>query len=289
MVSTQNQMQVFENKTFGKIRATTIDGEPWFVAADVCDYFGVTNRNRVMQAIDEDEKGGTQMYTPGGMQTVTILSEAGLYSLLFALQPKKARGVSDEYIQQRYAQLKAFKRWITHEVIPSIRRTGGFVADADAFLMNYLPNADEQTKLMFRAQLSVIRDLDNKVARQNRLIEEQVQEISDMKPKASYCDHVLATNNVVPISIIAKDYGMSAQAMNKKLNELGIQYPCRGTWIPYAKYQKCGYTKTRTFLYDDGHGGSGSGVHTCWTQKGRMFLYDELKKEGILPVMEQEE
>lgn len=123
-----DMMQIFTNKA-KDVRVLAVKGEPWFVVSDVCKYFGVTNRNRVMQALDDDEKGGTQMMTPGGMQNVAIVSEAGLYSLLFALQPTKARGVSDEYIEARCAELKAFKRWITHDVIPAIRKHGLYTVD----------------------------------------------------------------------------------------------------------------------------------------------------------------
>ena len=128
----ENSLQVFTNEQFGQIRTINQNGEPWFVAADVCDFFQVTNRNRVMQQVDQADKGGTQMNTPGGKQTLTIINEAGLYDLLFALQPTKARGVSDEYVNERIAQLKAFKRWITHEVIPAIRKHGMYATPETA-------------------------------------------------------------------------------------------------------------------------------------------------------------
>lgn len=100
------------------------DGELWVVANDVCDYFGETNRNRAMQNLDDDEKGYTQMNTPGGLQELAVVNEAGLYSLLFAMQPQKARGADEEYINERIEKLRAFKRWVTHEVLPSIRKYG---------------------------------------------------------------------------------------------------------------------------------------------------------------------
>lgn len=127
-----NEIKIFTNEQFGQIRTIDQGGEPWFVAADVCDFFQVTNRNRVMQQVDQADKGGTQMDTPGGKQTLTIINEAGLYDLLFALQPTKARGVSDEYVNERIAQLKSFKRWITHEVIPTIRRHGMYATPETA-------------------------------------------------------------------------------------------------------------------------------------------------------------
>ena len=124
----ENQMQVFNNEQFGDVRTVLKDGEPWFVVADVCAYFGVANRNRIMQTVDSEDKGGTQMDTPGGVQTVAIVNESGLYSVLFALQPTKARGVSKEHIEKRRKELHDFRRWITHEVIPAIRKTGGYIA-----------------------------------------------------------------------------------------------------------------------------------------------------------------
>ena len=121
-----NGIQVFENSDFGKVRVVERNGEPWFVAADVCTYFGVTNRNRIMQAVDAEDKGGTQMDTPGGIQTLAVVNESGLYSMLFALKPTKARGVSEEHIAERQTKIHNFKRWVTHEVIPSIRKTGTY-------------------------------------------------------------------------------------------------------------------------------------------------------------------
>ena len=183
------QIAVFK-KEMQDVRVFNISGEPWFSVADVCDYFKVTNRNRVMQQIDDDEKGGTQMDTPGGKQTISIVSEAGLYSLLFALQPQKARGVSDEYIESRITELRAFKRWITHEVIPTIRKTGGYVANDDLFLRTYLPNVDEATREMFRSTLSTVRAL-------NARIEQD-------RPKVLFADAVATSKTSILIGDLAK-------------------------------------------------------------------------------------
>lgn len=122
------RIKFFENEEFGKVRTVTIDGESWFVAADVCNIFGETNRNRAMQSLDSSEKGYTQMDTPGGKQRVAIVNEPGLYSLLLAMQPSKARGVSDQYIALRQEKLKGFKRWVTSEVLPALRKGAGLEA-----------------------------------------------------------------------------------------------------------------------------------------------------------------
>ena len=120
-----NELQIFTyNDT--EIRTVEKDDGLWWVAKDVCEVFGETNRNRAMQALDKDEKGYTQIDTPGGKQQMAIVNEPGLYALLFAMQPEKARGVDDDYIETRAKALKDFKRWVTHEVLPSIRKTGEY-------------------------------------------------------------------------------------------------------------------------------------------------------------------
>ena len=106
-----------------------------------------------------------------------------------------------------------------------------------------------------------------------------------MQPKASYYDLILQNKNTVPITQIAKDYGMSGRKFNEFLHELGVQYKFRKTWLLYQHYAECGYTQSRTYAIDE----SRSVMHTYWTQKGRLFLYDLLKNEGILPVIEQED
>lgn len=121
-----NDIKIFNNDQFGEIRTIVKNGEPLFVLKDVCNVFGEQNYRRVAQRLDEDEKGVSQINTPGGAQNMTLVTEAGLYTALFNMQPTKARGVSDEYIEKRCAELKAFKRWVTHDVLPAIRKTGKY-------------------------------------------------------------------------------------------------------------------------------------------------------------------
>jgi phage antirepressor YoqD-like protein len=112
----------------------------------------------------------------------------------------------------------------------------------------------------------------------------QKQQIAELQPKASYYDLILQNKNTVPVTQIAKDYGMSGRAFNKLLHELGIQYKLRETWLLYQDYANQGYTQSRTHAIDADR----SVMHTYWTQKGRLFLYDLLKsRRGILPVIER--
>lgn len=116
---------------------------------------------------------------------------------------------------------------------------------------------------------------------------QQQQIIGELKPKATYYDLVLQSTGLTPISLIAKDYGMSAVNLNKRLHEFGVQYKQSDTWLLYAKYQDKGYTQSKTQTYQKGDGTTGTRLHTQWTQKGRLFLYDLLKQNDILPVIER--
>lgn len=116
---------------------------------------------------------------------------------------------------------------------------------------------------------------------------EQQKVISDLQPKASYYDIILQCKDLIATTTIAKDYGMSARTLNTKLHEMGIQYKQGNIWILYAKYQMEGYMKFKTHNYPDSDGVQHAREHAYWTQKGRLFLYDELKKEGIVPLIEK--
>lgn len=114
------------------------------------------------------------------------------------------------------------------------------------------------------------------------------QQISELQPKASYYDFVLQCKGILAIGIIAKDYGKSAQWLNKLLHELGVQYNQSGVWLLYSKYADKGYTQTKTHPFVRTDGTPDSGVQTYWTQKGRLFIYELLKNNGYLPNIEKE-
>lgn len=116
----------------------------------------------------------------------------------------------------------------------------------------------------------------------------QEQQIAELKPKASYYDLVLQCKDLLSMTEIAKDYGMSAKGMNKLLHDLGVQYKQSGIWFLYSKYQSNGYTQTKTQNYSKPDGSQGVTTHTYWTQKGRLFLYELLKANEILPMIEIE-
>lgn len=253
-----DNIQVFSNDQFGQVRTVFKDGEPWFVAADVCRALSIANPSDALRRLDDDEKALVSIEgLSRGNDSGNIVNEPGLYSLVLG---------------SRKPEAKAFKRWITHEVIPTIRKTGGYVNNEDMFVESYFPHADEFTKTFLRAQLTEVRMAQ--------------KEIEQLKPKAAYYDIVLRNPNVVPISVIAKDYGMSAQSMNALLHDMGIQYRCANKyWLPYQKHASKGYTHSSTYLDKQGN----THMQTNWTQEGRLFIYEQLKREGILPLVERKQ
>jgi len=184
-----SELQVFSYEG-NQVRTVQIDGQPWWVAKDVCDAFGETNRNRALQSLEDDEKGGTQLSTPGGLQNFTIINESGLYSLLLAMQPQKARGVSDEHIAERQDKLRAFRRWVTHEVLPTIRKHGAYITS---------PKLDE---LMSDPDtwVTLITALKDEREAKTRL---ELQAAAD-KPKVIFADAVSVSDGTILIGELAK-------------------------------------------------------------------------------------
>lgn len=259
-----NELKLFENQDFGQIRTTAIDGEAWFVAADVCKALDIQNITQALDRLDEDERA---MLNIGRQGCTNIVNEPGLYSLVLG---------------SRKPEAKAFKRWVTHEVIPAIRKHGIYATDATIDHMISDPDFGIQLLTQLKSERDKRIELENTIALQN-------QQIAELSPKAGYYDLILQTRDTVSISKIAKDYGKSAIWMNRKLSELGVQYMQGRMWLLYQKYAQQGYTQSKTVPIVHKDGMPGSAMSTYWTQKGRLFLYELLKRNGILPLIELKE
>lgn len=270
-----NELKIFENPEFGSVRLVEIEGEPWFVATDVCGALEVKNASQALTRLDEDEKMTTLISNEGaatGKSQMAFVNESGLYSLVLG---------------SRKPEAKAFKRWITHDVIPTIHKHGAYMTpetiekvlynpDYLIALANTLKDAQEKNKA-----------LTEQVFVQNQRIDAQTQQIAELEPKGAYYDLILQTENTMTTTQIAKDYGFSAQLFNKILHELEIVYPQNGSWVLYQQYANSGFGKTNTYTYWKGDG-ENSSLSLVWTQTGRLFLYEKLKSHGILPVVETE-
>lgn len=240
----------YENQN---VRTIIRDNDVWFVAKDICDLFGETNRNRAMQSLDEDEKGYTQMNTPGGIQEVAIVNESGLYTMLFAMQPTKARGVSEDYIYDRMDKLRKFKRWVTHDILPTIRKTGGYVANDQLFIDTYLPFADDITKKLFSSTLEIVKN-------QNRLI-------GEMKPKVDYFDKLVDRNLLTNFRDTAKELNISPKEFNEYLVQSRYIYrDKKGKLKPYQPHVKNGLFELKEYY---NHNSKHVDTQTLITPKGR--------------------
>lgn len=174
---------------------------------------------------------------------------------------------------------EAFQAKVADEVIPSIRKFGAYMIPET--LERAILNPDTMIQLCqsLKEYQTKCKVLESENAQQKQLI-------AEYSPKAGYYDLVLQTTDAVSTSQIAKDYGKSAQWLNALLHEYGIQYNQGGVWLLYQKYAEQGYTRSRTHIYTDSEGGQHSRLHTYWTQKGRLFIYDLLKSKGIIPLID---
>lgn len=257
-----NQLQVFENKEFGKIRTVEINSEPYFVGKDVADILGYQNGSRDIQRhVDAEDRQNYQNGTFESNRGMTVINESGLYSLI---------------LSSKLPTAKKFKRWVTSEVLPSIRKHGMYATD-ELIANPDIAIAAFQALKEERKQRELLQFECNK----------QKQIIGELKPKADYTDIILQSKSLVTITQIAKDYGMSGSAMNEMLRRYGVQYKQSRQWLLYSKYHNNGFTHSETVTITHSDGRTDTVMNTKWTQKGRLFIYNLLKSYGILPVIEQ--
>lgn len=247
---------LFKHDEFGEIRTMNIGGEPWFVGKDITSVLGYSNSSKALiDHVDEEDKLNNVSLSSLGQRGGWLINESGLYSLI---------------LSSKLPNAKKFKRWVTAEVLPSLRKHGAyFTAET---LHKTMSDPRELAKLL------------NTLADEQEKRQKLEEENAFLTVKARYYDQILNSKNSVPITQIAKDYGMSAIAFNKLLHELGIQYPMRNSWVLYAEYADKNYTQSKTYKI----GENKAVMHTCWTQKGRLFLHEFLKERDVLPMCEWE-
>lgn len=269
----KNAIQIFSNPQFGEIRTLADEAnEPLFCLADLCAALGISNHRNVKTRLDEEDVRLMDTPTNGGLQQITFVTESGMYDVILRSDAEKA---------------KPFRKWVTSEVLPTIRKTGGYiVAKAD----------DTPEMIMARAVLvaqDTIEKQSKQIAEQQKLLVAQGQTIADqnaaiaeLHERTSYLDRILASKSTVTATQIAQDYGMSAKKFNAELRDLKIQRKVGSQWILYAPYNTMGYVHSDTFALECSTTGKVV-MTTKWTQKGRLFLYETLKKKGILPLIER--
>lgn len=276
-----NDIQTFNNPDFGQFRTVTLpDGTIGFVGKDVAELLGYKDSiNALKLHVSEDDKLGWQITTSGQRRKVTVINESGLYTLAFASKLPGAR---------------KFKHWVSSEVLPSIRQYGAYMtheaiekALAEPDFLIQLATTLKEEKARRMAVEAVCEEQQKQISLLGAQVDDLQLEVTGMKEKVSYLDIILATTNSVLVTQIAQDYGESSIKFNRRLNRMGIQYSRGRQWILYAPYKDCGYVASETYLIKHKDGHEEVRMITKWTQKGRRFLYEELKTAGVLPVIER--
>ena len=234
--------QIFKNAEFGQIRTCMVDGEVYFVGKDVATALGYVNDSKAIRdhVDEEDKRLGVQFVTPKGNRQATVINESGLYSLILSSKLESA---------------KRFKRWVTSEVLPAIRKNGRY-------------------------------ELEQKIVKTEMQCCKLEATLISQKPLTDYARTILNSTQTVTVTQIAQDYGFGPVRFNQLLAHLHIQHKVGGQWILYAPFLHCGYVQSFSSYFVKPDGEVQVKVHTRWTQSGRLFLYEELKKAGILPLIE---
>lgn len=269
-----SHIKTYENPEFGKVRTIVDDrGEPWFVGKDVADNLGYQNGSRdINRHVENEDRKKIMIHDGNQMKETIIINESGLYSLI---------------LSSKLPSAKKFKLWVTRDILPSIRKHGAYMTPET--IEKVLTNPDFIIRLA--TELKDEQKRNQTLRKQNEELKlagkVKDQQIEEFRPKATYYDVVLQTKDAIAITKIAKDYGMSGRKLNNILYEHHVQYKQGKIWLLYQEHADKGYTQTKTDIYTDEKGTQHSSIRTCWTQKGRLFIYQLLKESGILPIIER--
>lgn len=252
-----NEMQVFNNSEFGEVRTIEENGIILFCGSDVAKALGYTNPSK---AINDHCRGDLTKRYPivdalGRTQGAIFIPESDLYRLVFSSKLPTAEKFTD---------------WVTKEVLPSIRKTGGYALPKD-----------------YPAALRALADAEEIKLRLLAENQQQAQVIADFEPIRQYVDTILESKSTMATSQIAADYGLTAQKLNKILHDGGIQRNVNGQWLLYAKHMGKGYTKSKTIQIIRSDGRPDTIMQTQWTQKGRLMIHEILTARGIEAVMDR--
>ncbi|TPR46605.1 phage antirepressor protein, partial [Apilactobacillus micheneri] len=234
------------------VRSKVIDNKPYFVAKDVALAIGYKDTtSAIKKHIKNKYKvGGCRIATPSGIQEMTMISEPGIYQLAG---------------QSKLPQAEPFQDWIFEEVLPSINHTGKY-------------DVKQSQQVDSNNVADILSDPDNLLKLVTNY-KDAKDEVKKLKPKAKYYDHQLSLDDGIKTSVIAQNYSMSAVKFNRLLHNLGVQYKVGKNWLLYKKYQNHGYIIQREFNYTEDK----IATTMLWTPKGKKFIYNLLKDNGIVP------
>ena len=247
----ENKIKIFENEEFGKIRTVIMDGEPWFVLADICKILEISNSRMVAGRLESDELMSVRLTSGGQHREMTAVSESGLYAVVLR---------SDK------PQAKPFRKWVTSEILPTIRKTGGYVADEDMFIENYLPFLEEPYKGLFRLQMMAINQLNERIRHDQPLVD--------------FANQVAGTENVIDMNAMAKlaveeNIPIGRNRLFRWLRENGILMSDN---LPYQKFIDRGYFAVKESVFETGTI-TKTYQQTFVTGRGQRYIIGRLKNE----------
>ena len=247
----ENEIKIFESEEFGKVRTVVKDGEPWFVLADICKILEISNSRMVAGRLDTEELMSVKLTSGGQRREMTAVSESGLYAVILR---------SDK------SQAKPFRKWVTTEVLPTIRRTGGYVANEDMFIENYLPFLEEPYQGLFRLQMMAINQLNERIRHDQPLVE--------------FANQVSNTENLIDMNAMAK---LAIEAnipigRNRLFRWLRENEILMSDNLPYQKFIDRGYFAVKESVFETGSM-TKTYQQTYVTGKGQQYIIGRLRKE----------
>lgn len=257
-----NELQIFKDERFGEVRTITIEGEPWFVGKDVATTLGYSNTaDAIMKHVEDEDKLTSQIAIAGQNRNVVFINESGLYSLI---------------LSSKLPQAKEFKRWVTSEVLPKIRKHGGYISGEEHM------NDDE---LLAQAVLVAQRKLEERTAQ----LDAANKKIEKLEPKAAYFDTVASSDGSTSFRETAKLFKVGEKTFTKFIEESNFCYrDSHKRLIPYAERQKSGWLEVKEVTITTSTGIKTT-IYTKITPKGRTEIFKRLQTAGILNPHEMEE
>ena len=240
-----NEITIFQNQEFGAIRTMNNEqGEALFCAKDVAEALGYKLARKAVQAhVDKGDVLKRNTPTTSGVQTMLYVNESGLYSLILSSKLDSA---------------KRFKHWVTSEVLPSIRKNGGYM----------MARPDESDEVIMARALQIMQ----------ATLQRRDEQIAKLKPRAEYADHVLDSVSCFTVTQIGKELNMTGHELNVLLCQMGIQYVQSGQYLLYADYARQGLAKNRTYSREANDGTLRTRTYLVWTERGRDFIHRLLNK-----------